>query len=604
MKILLHSNAPWMTTGYGQQAGLLATGLMAHGHEVVISAFCGLEGPPVGWHGAKVLPSVAAGDPLGSALLAEHAKAERPDLVITLCDVWALETAKIDGLPLACWLPVDCDPLSRMDATHLAASCGIPVAMSRHGQKMLTGAGFDPLYVPHCVSPVYLVPRDRQAARERVLGTAAGLFAIGINATNKDPYRKGLAEQLAAFAAFHQDHPDSVLLVHTRIAEPGSLDLSDLVANLGIDGAVRFAPQAELMSGQIDSGWLADWYTALDLYSGCAYGEGFGLPILEAQACGTPVVVTDASAMTEMCGSGAMVGGEPFWNPVHRAWWTKPSIGEITDVYAGMYRYARTDPVKAAALRTLAREFASQYDPARVLGTEWPAVLHEICRRLAAQRPAGTATDPVEAATAIWAGLPRGGHGWDIGANQGQSIAQLYALCDRVTAFEPSREAIGALDAAWDPKPAWLGVRELAVSDHDGTLTTAIRAESMEGLELTAVDVDSGLPWGQLTGTRDVLCRTVDTLAAELGVPDLIKVDTEGHEGQVLDGAAGVLAAGTTAWVIEFHSAALHGKCTNLLAAAGYAVETVRHPHYPPDSRLWHSHGWIRATPIRSLESS
>lgn len=604
MKILLHSNAPWMTTGYGQQAGLLATGLMAHGHQVAISAFCGLEGPPVAWHGAKVLPSVAAGDPLGSALLAEHARAESPDLVITLCDVWALDTSAIDGLPLACWLPVDCAPLSKVDAAHLTASCGIPVAMSRHGLKMLTEAGFDPLYVPHCTNPVYTAPRDRQAARERVLGDAARMFAIGINATNKDPYRKGLAEQFAAFAAFHQEIPDSVLLVHTRIAEPGSLDLTDLVADLGIEDAVRFAPQAELLTGQIEASWLADWYTALDLYSGCAYGEGFGLPILEAQACGTPVAVTDASAMTELCGAGWTVGGEPFWNPIHRAWWLKPSIREITDVYWRAQQITATDPQQAADMRATAREFASLYAPAHVLGSEWPAVLHEACRRLAARRPAGAPTDPVEAATAIWAGLPRGGHAWDIGANKGQSISQLYALCDRVTAFEPSAEAVDALEAAWDPKPAWLEGRQLAVSDHDGWLTTAERAESMAGLELTAVDVDSGLPWGQLTGTRDVPCRTVDSLAAELGVPDLVKVDTEGHEGQVLDGAAAVLAAGTASWVIEFHSAALHGKCSNLLAAAGYAVETVRHPHYPPDSRLWHNHGWIRATPIPPLESS
>jgi FkbM family methyltransferase len=603
LKILLHSNAPWMPTGYGQQAGLLAQGLTARGHEVIISAFCGFEGSPIGWNGIKVLPSCAAGDPLGSGLLAEHAKAERPDLVIALCDVWALDTSKVDGLPLACWLPVDCAPLSHLDATHLTAACGIPIAMSRHGQRMLTAAGFDPLYVPHTVDPAYLAARDREEARARVLGDAAGRFAIGINATNKDPYRKGLAEQLAAFARFHADHPDSVLLVHTRIAEPGSLDLSHLVDNLGIEDAVRFAPQAELMSGQIDPDWLADWYTALDLYSGCAYAEGFGLPILEAQACGTPVVVTDASAMTELCGAGVTVDGEPFWNPVHRAWWVKPNIGEIAGAYAGMYQYTRTDPVKAAAIRVEAAEFAAGYAPDRVLGQEWPAVLHEVCRRLAAARPAGAPTDPVEAASAIWAGLPRGGAGWDIGANKGQSIAQMYALCDTVTAFEPAAEALNALDAAWSPKPAWLEVWALAVSAHDGILTTAVREKSIAAGELTAVTVDSGLPWGDQTGTRDVLCRSVDSLADELGVPALIKVDTEGHEGQVLDGAQRVLARGRTAWVIEFHSAALHAQCTNRLAAAAYAVETIRHPHYPPGSALWHQHGWIRATPIKQEQT-
>jgi glycosyltransferase involved in cell wall biosynthesis len=33
--------------------------------------------------------------------------------------------------------------------------------------------------------------------------------------------------------------------------------------------------------------------------------EGFGLPPLEAMACGTPVVVSDASSMPEVCGEAA-----------------------------------------------------------------------------------------------------------------------------------------------------------------------------------------------------------------------------------------------------------------------------------------------------------
>ena len=39
---------------------------------------------------------------------------------------------------------------------------------------------------------------------------------------------------------------------------------------------------------------MAGWYRSLDVLSACSYGEGFGLPILEAQACGSPAIVTDA----------------------------------------------------------------------------------------------------------------------------------------------------------------------------------------------------------------------------------------------------------------------------------------------------------------------
>lgn len=36
-------------------------------------------------------------------------------------------------------------------------------------------------------------------------------------------------------------------------------------------------------------------------------GEGFGIPIIEAQAAGCPVIVTDCTAMTELCLSGWLI---------------------------------------------------------------------------------------------------------------------------------------------------------------------------------------------------------------------------------------------------------------------------------------------------------
>ena len=596
MKIILHSNAPWMPTGYGQQAGLLGDSLHGHGHEVVFSAFCGLEGPPVAWHGMKVVSAVLAGDLLGTRMLAAHARAERPDLVLTLCDIWGLDAPSLTGLPVACWMPVDCRPLSAADHAHLTATGAVPIAMSRHGETMLRDAGFDPLYVPHSVHPAYLEPRDRDAARE-ALGVT-GLFAIGINAANKDPYRKGLPEQFEAFARFHANHPDTVLLVHSRIAEPGGLDLDALARRLGIAEAVRFSDQPSLLSGQLDEAWLAGWYTALDVYSGCSYGEGFGLPILEAQACGTPVVVTNASAMTELSTPMQQVAGEPFWNPVHQAWWTKPYIAYIEAGYASRLTTIRRAPDAAAADRDRAREFAARYAPDQI-ALQWPAVLDQVAERIAA-RPVGASSDPGEAAAALWAGWEHGKLAWDIGANTGQSIPQLHNLFDQVVAFEPAAESYDAIKAVYGLDwPQWLTVAQLAVSDHDGTLTTAVRDRSIAAGELTAVSVAGDLPWGELTGTREVSCITVDTLAGGYGTPDFVKVDTEGHEAQVLAGATRLLAAGATRWLIEFHTAALHAECARILAGAGYAVETVRHPHYPPGSPLWYQHGWIRATPIR-----
>ena len=125
-----------------------------------------------------------------------------------------------------------------------------------------------------------------------------------MNAANKDAFRKGMAEQMAAFAKLNQKHPDTVLMIHGMVADANALDLNALAHNLGITHAVKYVDQYAYLTGQIPVEHLVTWYRSLDLYSGCSLGEGFGIPLIEAQAAGVPVVVTDASAMSENAGSG------------------------------------------------------------------------------------------------------------------------------------------------------------------------------------------------------------------------------------------------------------------------------------------------------------
>jgi glycosyltransferase involved in cell wall biosynthesis len=93
--------------------------------------------------------------------------------------------------------------------------------------------------------------------------------------------------------------------------------------------------------------------------------------LIEAQACEIPVVVTDASAMTENAGSGWIVPGEPFWNPTHKAMWTKPDTGAIYRAYETAYQRGRVYEVKKAKTR----DFAMQFEPDHVTNEYWKPTL-------------------------------------------------------------------------------------------------------------------------------------------------------------------------------------------------------------------------------------
>jgi glycosyltransferase involved in cell wall biosynthesis len=49
------------------------------------------------------------------------------------------------------------------------------------------------------------------------------------------------------------------------------------------------------------------WYNAAELFVYPSRFEGFGLPVLEAMACGTPVITTNVASLPEVAGDAALL---------------------------------------------------------------------------------------------------------------------------------------------------------------------------------------------------------------------------------------------------------------------------------------------------------
>ena len=327
------------------------------------------------WGGFTVLPGAA--DPFGSDVIADHYLRNGCDVLITLCDVFMMDPARLKGIPTVHWLPVDCEPMGASDAEKARDSMA-QIAMSRFGEAQMRARGFDPAYIPHGIDTCVFTPPPDRAAMRDAMGFPPDAFLIGLNAANKDGPRKGIMEQMIAFAGFVGRHPEARLLLHS--GAHGALNLKDLADALGITEACMMPDQYSYATGVMENPVMGKWYGILDLLSNCAYGEGFGLPVIEAQACGVPVVVTGASSMTELCGSGWMVHGEPFWVGGHNSWWRRPLVSEIEDAYEAAWRAREDGSITAMGAR--AREFALDYDADVVLERHWVPFLDSLSPRV------------------------------------------------------------------------------------------------------------------------------------------------------------------------------------------------------------------------------
>lgn len=107
--------------------------------------------------------------------------------------------------------------------------------------------------------------------------------------------RKNISLLLDALAQL--DQPDVPLVL---VGGKGWLyeDIFDRVLTLGLRERVHFA-------GYVDDADLPLWYNAATALIFPSLYEGFGLPIVEALACGTPVVAANASSLPEAGGAAA-----------------------------------------------------------------------------------------------------------------------------------------------------------------------------------------------------------------------------------------------------------------------------------------------------------
>jgi glycosyltransferase involved in cell wall biosynthesis len=148
--------------------------------------------------------------------------------------------------------------------------------------------------IPHGIDTEVFYPYSYQIARhkfgEHIIGKPWHIkpdeYLIGIVATNQPRKDWHLAIQTAAI--LRDEYKKNVWLwLHTDALER-YWSLPTLLYDYGFIGASR--DSVFVTTGDLSDDQMARGYSACDVTFGIGRGEGFGLPVAESLACGTPVI--------------------------------------------------------------------------------------------------------------------------------------------------------------------------------------------------------------------------------------------------------------------------------------------------------------------------
>jgi len=307
MRIFWVSNAPFSKTGYGVQTNLFLSKLQEMGHDLACLCYYGLEGGAINFN--KIVCYPKAAHPYGMDILAAHAMNFKSDIIVSLMDAWVFDPRATGGLPWIAYYPVDHEPIPEKVRTNISQAFA-RIAMSKFGVEETHKAGLDCYYLPHAVDTNLYKPIDKLEAREK-LKLPKDAFIIGTVAMNKGlPARKNFAPMLEAFANFKRRHTDAIYYLHTEALgiDNQSFNIPEYANQLGLQmGKDIFLPDQYQKFMGYDDNWMALMYSSLDVHLLASMGEGFGIPTLEAQACGCPVIVGDWTASGELCFAGQKI---------------------------------------------------------------------------------------------------------------------------------------------------------------------------------------------------------------------------------------------------------------------------------------------------------
>lgn len=381
LRLIWHSNAAWAGSGYGQQTLLTCKRIqkMPEVEQLLVSTFYGLHGGIVEYEDLIHLPP--HGQNWGNEAIQLHSYHTKSDVVITLVDAWVMrkDISQL-GFIYAPYFPVDHEPLPTAVWEKVQDSY-MPITMSKSAFEICKNLHQNTRYAPHMVETKLYKPHSHEKNMEerRKLNIPEDAFLVGIVAANKGfPSRKAWPQLLEAFAIFSKRHSDAILYAHTLInAEHDGIDMPSVINTLGIGNKVVI-PNPYHYHQSFPMKEMSRIYSCFDVFLLPSMGEGFGVPIIESQSCGVPVIVTDFTAMPELVApeTGAKISVAYKWLTPLLSYQALPNIGEIVDALE--YYYSMSTSKRKTEGKKARKFVVDNYDANLVAEKHWKPIVQDL----------------------------------------------------------------------------------------------------------------------------------------------------------------------------------------------------------------------------------
>jgi glycosyltransferase involved in cell wall biosynthesis len=186
-------------------------------------------------------------------------------------------------------------PFSR-EVPRFAREADAVLTCSEHSRQdivRLCGLPADRVHVAYGAPDPIFAPQDRAVAQSRMRAVLGCDSPYVLYVGTLEP-RKNIETLLRAFAAVKDCHPHRLLFVGATGWNMGHL--TGLIEELGLVDRVSLPGYLPTRQDLVAA------YSAADLFVLPSHYEGFGLPLVEAMACGCPAIASNTSCLPEVGG--------------------------------------------------------------------------------------------------------------------------------------------------------------------------------------------------------------------------------------------------------------------------------------------------------------